>query len=60
MVSVVPEKAVMLPSMKYVGSGGYATRTREPTVNAVLVELRLVVKVLLPVPMATEDEDVRP
>ena len=50
----------MLPSMKYDGSGGYATRTREPTVNAVLVELRLVVNVLVPVPIATEDVDVSP
>ena len=56
----VPLNAVIAPSMKFDGVVVYATRTREPTVNAVLVALRFVVKVLLPVPISTDDEDDNP
>lgn len=56
----VPLNAVIVPSMKFDGVVVYATRTREPTVKAVFIASRLVVKVLLPVPISTDDEDDKP
>jgi hypothetical protein len=58
-VSEVPVKAVMMPSMKFVGVVVYATRIRVPTVKEVAVEARLVVRVEAPRPIASEVVDVR-
>jgi len=59
-VRAVLVKAEIGPSMKLAGVAAEATRTRWPTAKAVAVATRLVVKLLEPVPTATEDALVRP
>jgi hypothetical protein len=56
----VPEKDVIVPSMKLEGAAVLATRTRCETAKAVAVDARLVVNAFAPVPMAAEEALVSP
>ena len=59
-VRAVPANAAMMPSMKFAGVPADASRTRRPTINAVTVSARFVVKLFSPRPIKTALFDVSP